>query len=47
MNNTIVLNNRPTGKPQESDFKFVNEDKPEITNGEILLKTKCFSVDPY
>ena len=47
MNNTIVLNNRPTGKPQESDFKFVNEDKPEITNGEILLKTKFVSVDPY
>lgn len=47
MNNTIVLNSRPIGKPQESDFKFVNEDKPEITNGEILLKTKFVSVDPY
>lgn len=47
MNNTILLNNRPTGKPQESDFKFVKEDKPEITKGEILLKTKFVSVDPY
>lgn len=47
MNNTIHLNNRPTGKPQESDFKFVKEDKPEITKGEILLKTKFVSVDPY
>lgn len=47
MNNTIHLNNRPTGKPQKSDFKFVKEDKPEIIKGEILLKTKFVSVDPY
>lgn len=47
MNNTILLNNRPTGKPQESDFKFSKEDKPEIGNGEVLLKTKFVSVDPY
>lgn len=47
MNNTILLNNRPAGKPQESDFKFSNEDKPKIENGEILLKTKFVSVDPY
>lgn len=47
MNKAIFLNSRPIGKPQESDFKFVNEDMPEITNGEILLKTKFVSVDPY
>lgn len=47
MNKAIYLNSRPIGKPKESDFKFVNEDKPEITNGEIILKTKFVSVDPY
>ncbi len=46
-NKTILLNNRPTGKPQLSDFKFSDEKKPEITEGEILLKTKFVSVDPY
>lgn len=47
MNNTILLNNRPTGKPQKSDFKFSKEEKPNIQDGEILLKTKYVSVDPY
>lgn len=47
MNKTILLNNRPVGKPKESDFKFIDEKKPEIDHGEILLKTKYVSVDPY
>jgi NADPH-dependent curcumin reductase CurA len=47
MNKAIILYNRPIGKPQQSDFKFLNEDMPEITDGEILLKTKFVSVDPY
>lgn len=47
MNKTILLNNRPKGKPQESDFKFINEATPEVKSGEVLLKTKYVSVDPY
>lgn len=47
MNNTIILNSRPVGKPQLSDFKFIEEEMPAITTGEILLKTKFISVDPY
>lgn len=47
MNKTILLNNRPNGKPQESDFKFTTEAKPEVNSGEVLLKTKYVSVDPY
>lgn len=47
MNKVILLNNRPIGKPQVSDFKFAEEENPEIANGEILLKTKFVSVDPY
>lgn len=47
MNKSIVLKNRPIGKPQLSDFKFLNDEIPEITKGEILLKTKFVSVDPY
>jgi Putative NADP-dependent oxidoreductases len=47
MNKVIILNNRPIGKPQFFDFKFTDEEKPEIANGEILLKTKFVSVDPY
>lgn len=47
MNKTITLNSRPIGKPQLSDFKFVEEEMPVIKEGEILLKTKFVSVDPY
>lgn len=47
MNKTILLNKRPNGKPQESDFKFTTEAKPEVDSGEVLLKTKYVSVDPY
>lgn len=47
MNKTIQLKNRPKGTPTLKDFQFVNEDKPSPKNGEILLKTKYISVDPY
>lgn len=47
MNNTIILQSRPVGTPKISDFKFSEEEKPNIQEGEILLKTKFVSVDPY
>jgi len=47
MNKTIILNTRPIGQPKLSDFKFLNEEIPEIAVDEILLKTKFVSVDPY
>ena len=47
MNKAIILKNRPVGKPSLSDFTISKEEIPEIANGEILLKTKFVSVDPY
>ncbi|MXV37758.1 zinc-binding dehydrogenase [Flavobacteriaceae bacterium Ap0902] len=47
MNKTILLKNRPEGKPEISDFEFTNMEKPTIKEGEILLETKYISVDPY
>ncbi len=47
MNRTIILKNRPKGTPQLSNFEFVDEKMPELMQGEILLKTKYVSVDPY
>ena len=45
---TIVLNNRPEGKPTLSNFEFVEEDKTlTISDGEILLEAAYVSVDPY
>ena len=47
MNKTIILKSRPKGTPQLSDFELVKEKMPEVMQGEILLKTKFVSVDPY
>ncbi|PKP11874.1 MAG: NADP-dependent oxidoreductase [Bacteroidetes bacterium HGW-Bacteroidetes-3] len=47
MNKTILLEKRPVGKPQLSDFKFVSNEVEEISTGELLLKTTYVSVDPY
>jgi hypothetical protein len=45
---TILLKNRPIGKPSVSDFEFVTEEADlKINQGEILLETIYVSVDPY
>jgi NADPH-dependent curcumin reductase CurA len=45
---TILLKNRPEGKPSISDFEFVTEDSTvNISEGELLLESAYVSVDPY
>ena len=47
MNKAILLEKRPVGLPQLSDFTFVSNDIDTVTTGELLLKTTYVSVDPY
>ena len=47
MSKAILLEKRPVGKPQLSDFKFISNEVDNITAGEMLLKTTYVSVDPY
>ena len=48
MTKTILLKNRPEGKPSMSDFEFKTEESEHtISKGELLLETKYVSVDPY
>ena len=47
MNNVILLNKRPVGKPTLNDFTFTNAAIPVPPTGHILLKTVYVSVDPY
>jgi NADPH-dependent curcumin reductase CurA len=47
MNKTIILEKRPFGKPQLTDFRFTEDEMPEPGKGEILLKAIYVSVDPY
>lgn len=44
---TINLKNRPTGTPTLNDFEFTTTEIPELQEGEVLVKTKYVSVDPY
>ncbi len=44
---TIHLKNRPEGKPELTDFDFTSSEIPELKEGEVLLRSKYVSVDPY
>jgi NADPH-dependent curcumin reductase CurA len=44
---TINLKNRPTGKPELTDFDFTTSEIPELKEGEVLVSAKYVSVDPY
>ncbi len=46
-NQTIILASRPEGKPTLNNFKFIDQELPAILDGELLLKTRFVSVDPY
>jgi len=47
MNRVILLNKRPVGIPVLNDFRFDTEPTPVPDNGQVLLKTRYVSVDPY
>ncbi len=47
INQQIVLAKRPHGAPQPDNFKLIETPVPELKEGEVLLKTKYFSLDPY
>ncbi|MCC9167706.1 NADP-dependent oxidoreductase [Pontibacter harenae] len=44
---SILLNSRPQGMPTQENFKFTEQELPELQEGEVLLKALYVSVDPY
>ncbi len=42
-----VLQRPFDGMPKQSDFKLVEEDLPDLKDGEFRFKTLFLSVDPY
>ncbi|MBL7733863.1 MAG: NADP-dependent oxidoreductase [Chitinophagaceae bacterium] len=46
-NRQIVLASRPTGVPDDTNFRIETVSLPEPGNGQILLAQKYLSVDPY
>ncbi|MGA3204349.1 MAG: NADP-dependent oxidoreductase [Bryobacteraceae bacterium] len=47
VNRQFVLASRPTGIPEESNFKLIETPIPELKDGEFLARAMYLSVDPY
>ena len=47
INRQILLVKRPIGIPDERCFKLVTSAMPQPVNGQVLLRTRFLSVDPY
>ncbi|OWU86286.1 NADP-dependent oxidoreductase [Oceanicola sp. 22II-s10i] len=45
--NRIVLASRPTGAPQDENFRLETAEMPEPGEGEILVQVAYMSLDPY
>ncbi len=46
-NRRVVLKRIPEGEPKPSDFEMVTEELPAIADGQMLLRTKWLTLDPY
>ncbi|MFI5624452.1 NADP-dependent oxidoreductase [Nocardioides sp. NPDC051685] len=46
-NTQILLRARPVGEPTAEDFSIVDSEVPSPAEGEVLLRTKFLSLDPY
>ena len=46
-NKQILLASRPRGMPTLDNFSIVDAEVPEPKDGEVLLRTRFLSVDPY
>ena len=47
VNRQFVLARRPTGMPVDADFRLLESPVPAPANGEVLLRSRYLSVDPY
>jgi NADPH:quinone reductase len=47
VNRQFKLAARPVGMPKESDFSLVEAPIPALATGQVLLRTRFLSVDPY
>jgi len=45
--NQVTLVSYPQGAPVSTDFKIIETPVPDIKDGEVLLKTLAFTLDPY
>jgi NADPH-dependent curcumin reductase len=46
-NKQILLDNRPQGEAQASNFRLVTSETPALKDGEVLVRHHFLSLDPY
>jgi NADPH-dependent curcumin reductase CurA len=47
LNRQILLKSRPSGLPTAENFELVERPVPEPSEGEVLMRTRFLSLDPY
>ena len=47
INHQILLASRPVGEPSADNFKLVQTEVPELTDGQVLVQHHYMSLDPY
>src|SRR5215470_923051 len=47
INRQILLKSRPEGAPSLGNFELVERPLPEPGDGEVLMRTRYLSLDPY
>src|SRR5882724_4343011 len=47
INRQILLKSRPDGAPGLDNFELVRREVPEPADGEVLMRTRYLSLDPY
>jgi len=47
VNRRVVLASRPAGKPSTDNFRLEEVPRPQPAEGELLLRTRYLSLDPY
>lgn len=47
LNKEIQFASRPTGMPTQENFRIVDADVPQVSDGEVFVRTLYISVDPY
>ncbi|MFZ2738349.1 MAG: NADP-dependent oxidoreductase [Burkholderiaceae bacterium] len=46
-NQQIILDSRPQGTAQASNFKLIRSETPDLTEGQVLVRHHFLSLDPY
>ncbi len=46
-NQQIILDSRPLGTAQASNFKLIRSETPDLTEGQVLVRHHFLSLDPY